>query len=294
LIAISHVLGALVINAWLATFPSGLPAVYSDPFLWEDLVVRATVVDVTRETIAAEDWYPVESLRPGTQPVEFVRISITTAEFLRGRDTAVLWARLWEDPDGARSGQIETDQRVRPGMEIVAAASYIRNKNMWFARALMIRSGSTFARVYGDMPDSMTMEEISKRVEMVSVPTMTRESDLVFRGRVTSGELVGEYGNEHYRFVITPEKVLKGKAAEPVVLEADRAFSSDEADWRLLINDLDLASSYYFFLQQHGDIYTPTAGRRSIFDSSGEWLNQGMSEYSHQSLEGMVRRHADN
>lgn len=275
----------------LATTQANLPPIFDDPLLWDDLVVRGKVAGVSAETWQADDWYSISGIRySGTDPVRFVRVRIADPQYLRGTTSKseLLVALNYDYKD--LGGEI--DRRLHVGVEVVATAHFRADKGIWIATTLLIRDGKKWGRLFGrdSIPESMSDDDITKRVEMVGVPTMTAESDLVIQARVVAAELVGPNGRESYRFVVEPWRVLKGTAEGRVTINADYGPGTD---WRRMIYALELAGNYYIFLRRDGDIFVPTAGRRSVFRLSvGEQLIENLeapSSYSAQTLEDAVR-----
>jgi hypothetical protein len=119
---------------------------------------------------------------------------------------------------------------------------------------------------------------------------MTRESDLVIRGTIVSGEDVGAPGNSYRAYVVRTDRVFKGPNIDSIRVSAKRTIGSGDEGWReMLPFDLDAGTPWYLFLMKLDDVYVPTAGRRSAFRVIGTDLFENLNVPSSHSLAGLEK-----
>jgi hypothetical protein len=261
-----------------------------DCLRWDDLVIRGIVANIAYETIPADEWYSPALRRYEAEPVRVAKITLSVKQVLRGRvDGAeiVLYARQPQ----TNQGEIIFNQRVTPGAELLAMGlcNPLRD-SAYLMHGVFARSNDGWSRLSETGWGSpITQREIEDRVGSVSVPTMTRESDLVIRGTILTGEDVGEPGNSYRAYLVRTDKVFKGSQTGNIQLKAEGTVGTEE-EWRLMLPfDLDIGTSWYLFLMKSGDAYVPTAARRSAFKVSGNDLFENLNVPSGHNVSGLEK-----
>ncbi len=285
----------------LATGRVEIPAIYTDPLRWDDLVVRGHVTKLEYATLAAEQWYSsgLLKMQKYSQSVDVMYITLAVEQVLRG-DAGGPEAVLSQRRFAYARDELAFAERVTIGSEVILTASYVRwPKVRWGLGAVFVETGDGWSRFAVGPPrwvDPITYEEIQDRVSSVAVPQMTRDSDLVIRGRIMSHTHITEYTRGVDEYAVTVESVVKGEASGTILVRSMSGFSRDETKWRTMLpQGIAEGASCYLFLKKNGDVYEPAAGRRSAFRVSDGQLYENAyvpSAYDVRRLERDVREFA--
>ncbi|MCI0451273.1 MAG: hypothetical protein L0Z51_02650 [Candidatus Latescibacteria bacterium] len=246
---------------------SVFPPVYEDPLIWDDLVVKGNVSKTDLLDLTPEQWFaPLVEVPKGHGQVQLIEVHLTEIDVLRGfvepPDVIVVALRPRRAED-----ELSLNERVRVGEAVFVTARYRADKGLFVASTIRVRESAGWQNVLGDRwRDPISETQIRSRVESASVSAMTRESDLVLRGRVVAHRKVGPEGASVDEYEVEPDKMLKGTAGQTVTfLAGGGPSSSDESRWRLLFTEIDQATTWYFFLKRQDSTYVPTAGWRAAF-----------------------------
>jgi hypothetical protein len=275
---------------------SNTPEIYDDPLLWDDFVVKGIVAKIDHVDMTAEDWFsPFVDVPQNHGPVQLIRVFFGNQEILRGFVPQSNFSVVAHRPKRAED-ELRLNEELRAGETLFVTGRCRPEKGLYVATTFRVHDSTGWRNVLGERwQDPLSETEIRNRVASVSVANMSRESDLVLRGRVLDHRKVGPEGSQMDEYEVAPDKVLKGTVGPSVIFRAGGGIASDESKWRMLFVELDEGSSWYFFLKRDGSTYVPTAGWRAAFRLDGNKLYERIdipSNYTPTALERDVVKFA--
>jgi hypothetical protein len=248
-----------------------------DPLTSDDYVFRGSVDRVENVSVPAKEWYPPSMLQPGMSPVNLVKITFRISKKLRGQAGGPQVVLVYGRPENPRD-ELVLNEYLAPGADVIATALYRSEKKCFVAGLVLIKKDEKWWSVRGSAPDLPLSEQaLYDRVERVSVPSLTRASELVIRGRIKDRHESGPDGDEQETYTVSIQERLKGSAPDEVVLKCNRRLSADPASTSTFIPFiLEPGTDWYLFLQKAGNEYTVIAGPRALLRIDGDLLYENM------------------